>query len=126
MAAQSDRSLSSEAAPRAAGSLADQIAQNVTAIAGLLQQEREKTQTPAQRRLEHLSRLIGQPFYLLTLLSLVAIWILFNELAPLAGLHSFDRAPFPLLQGVLTLIALLTAMLAAAAQHWRVADMRCP
>jgi uncharacterized membrane protein len=100
-----------------ADSLTEQIQQNVTAVAALLLQEREKSSTPAQRRLEHLSRLVGQPFYLLTLLGFVAAWLIYNLTAPVLHLPPIDRPPFQWLQGILTLIALLTSTTVLIAQN---------
>jgi len=104
-------------APPLSDSLTAQIQHNVATIAALLQQEREKTSTPAQRRLEHMSRLIGQPLYLLTLLVLVAAWVIFNAAAPILGIHPVDRPPFQWLQGILTLVALLTSTTVLIAQN---------
>jgi uncharacterized membrane protein len=100
-----------------ADSLTEQIQQNVASIAALLLQEREKTSTPAQRRLEHLSRLAGQPFYLLTLLGFVAAWLIYNLAAPVLHLRPLDRPPFQWLQGILTLVALLTSTTVLIAQN---------
>ena len=104
------------AAPRSAASLSEHISQNVSTIAALLQQEREAT-TPAQRRLERLSRIAGQPAYLIALLSVVAVWMAFNMVAPALGWRVFDRPPFPWLQGMLTLVASLTATTVLIAQN---------
>jgi uncharacterized membrane protein len=117
MPRQRSRRTVADTAPPIPGSLADRIAQNVATIAELLQQEREKTSTPAQRRLEHLSRLMGQPFYLVTLLALVAAWVVLNTFGPAFGLHPFDRPPFQWLQGLLTLTALLTTTTVLIAQN---------
>jgi uncharacterized membrane protein len=103
-------------APRTAASLSEHISQNVSAIAALLQQEREAT-TPAQRRLEHLSHIVGQPAYLIALLSVVAAWVAFNMGAPAFGWRAFDRPPFQWLQGILTLVASLTATTVLIAQN---------
>jgi uncharacterized membrane protein len=100
-----------------ADSLTQQIQQNVASIAALLRQEREKTSTPAQRRLEHLSRWVGQPLYLLILLGFVAAWLIFNVAASMPHLHPFDRPPFQWLQGILTLVALLTSTTVLIAQN---------
>src|SRR5580704_8627090 len=100
-----------------ADSLTEQIQQNVASIAALLLHEREKTSTPAQLRLEHLSRLVGRPFYLLTLLGFVAAWLIFNTAAPVLQLQPFDRPPFQWLQGILTLVALLTSTTVLIAQN---------
>jgi uncharacterized membrane protein len=101
----------------APGKLADQIAQNVTTIAALLHQEREASSTPAQRRLEQLGRFLGKPSYLTGLLVLVLAWIAFNAIAHALGLRAVDRPPFQWLQGMLTLIAMLTSTTVLIAQN---------
>lgn len=102
---------------RTLGKLADQIAQNVTTIAALLQQEREAGSTSAQWRLDQLGRFMGQSSYLAGLLVLVIAWIAFNALAPAFGLRAIDRPPFQWLQGMLTLIAMLTSTTVLIAQN---------
>jgi uncharacterized membrane protein len=102
---------------RSSGKLADQIAQNVTTIAALLQQERQASSTPAQRQLEQLGRFIGQPAYLIGLLVLVLAWIAGNAVAPIFALRAIDPPPFQWLQGMLTLIAMLTSTTVLIAQN---------
>lgn len=99
------------------GSLSDHIEQNVATIAELLQRERDKDGTRAHRHLDNLGRMIGQPVYLLSLLALIVAWVVVNTFAPFLGLQPIDRPPFQLLQGLLTLIALLTSTTVLIAQN---------
>jgi uncharacterized membrane protein len=57
----------------------------------------------AQRLLERFSRAIGRPWFLGLIAAWVMLWIGYNLLAPGLGLKSFDPAPFPALQGLLSL-----------------------
>jgi uncharacterized membrane protein len=63
----------------------------------------------AQRWLERVSDFVGRPAYMVGLLIGIAIWITVNLLHVHSGGRPFDAPPFPWLQGLLTLIALLTA-----------------
>ncbi len=82
-----------------------------------MQQERRATTTPSQQRLEHLSRLVGRPSYLVILLALVLAWVIFNAVASAVGLPAIDRPPFQWLQGVLMLVAMLTSTTVLIAQN---------
>jgi uncharacterized membrane protein len=76
-------------------------------------QKREWEQrSPAQRRVEAISRIIGRPASLLVLLLFVFVWILVNH----ALARPFDPYPYGLLDGVLTLGALLSTTVVLIAQ----------
>jgi len=92
------------------------IYQNIGDIAEFRQREERKVR-PSQRQLEALSALIGRPMYLLSLLSLVIIWIGTNPTLLLLGQRPLDRPPFPWLQGFLSLAALLTTTVVLIAQN---------
>jgi uncharacterized membrane protein len=108
-----------------ASSLSDHINQNVADVVAL--QEREFAETGlAQRRLENISRAVGQPFYIVGLLLFIVLWVAFNLSAARLGLAPFDKPPFQWLQGLLTLIALLTAtvVLIAQSRQTRLSEQR--
>ena len=88
--------------------LSDPVNQNIADILELEQRE-TAAQSGAQRLLEAVSRRAAQPSYLLVVLLLVTGWILVNGFGRRLGLTPFDPPPFQGLQGLLTLIALLTA-----------------
>ena len=87
--------------------VSDPIAQNISDIVELETSELEKL-TPAQRWVEAASRRIARPAYLLALLLFVLGWIVLNLQSQPLHLASFDPPPFHWLEGLLTLIALLT------------------
>jgi uncharacterized membrane protein len=97
------------------GSLSDQITQNVEGVLSLQRREWEMT-SPSQRRVERLSRLIGRPAYLAGILCFAAIWIVIN-LNSFGSFKPFDPPPFPLLEGLLTLVALITTTVVLIAQN---------
>jgi uncharacterized membrane protein len=104
------------AASDAAAQLSGPITQNISDIVEL--QEKElAAMSAAQRRLEALSRRVGRPGYVVGLLIAVAVWIGLNLLRAQLGLRPFDPPPFQWLQGVLTLIALLTATVVLIGQR---------
>lgn len=105
--------------------VSDHVNQNIDSIAAFHQRESEKL-TAAERRLAHISDLIGRPLYLVGLLCFVAAWTAGTLLASRAGKASFDPPPYPLLQGLLTLVALLTATVVLIRQnrHAKLAEQR--
>jgi len=72
--------------------------------------------SPWQRRVEHIGRFVSRPAYFVGLLLFAAAWVLVNLTGPLYGREPFDPFPFPLLDGVLTLCALLTTTVVLIAQ----------
>ena len=93
-----------------------QLEQNIDTV--LEVQKRESEQRPAAHRfVDRVSRIIGRPLYLFALLSLAAAWIVINLLAPRFGLRQFDPPPFPLLDGVLSLAALVSTTIILIAQN---------
>jgi uncharacterized membrane protein len=97
-------------------SLSDHISQNIDAVVELQRQEWERV-SPSQRRLERISRFVGRPAYLVVLLWFVALWIAFNAAGGSMGYSAFDPPPFPWLEGLLTLIALITTTVVLIAQN---------
>ncbi len=93
-------------------SLSEDISQNIEAVVALHRQERDKV-SPSQLRLERASRFVARPVYLLILIAFAALWIVLNLLAS----HPFDPPPFQWLEGLLTLVALLTTTTVLIAQN---------
>jgi uncharacterized membrane protein len=106
-------------------SVSEPISQNISDMVELQEQELARM-TAAQRRLEHISRKVAQPVYIVALLVLVGLWIVFNACASRLGIRPFDPAPFQELQGVLTFIAMLTAtvVLIAQSRQTRLSEQR--
>jgi uncharacterized membrane protein len=81
-------------------------------------QKRELRQRPASHRVvDRISRIIARPLYLAALFALVAGWIAINLLVPRFGHAAFDPAPFPLLDGILSLAALVSTTIILIAQN---------
>jgi uncharacterized membrane protein len=102
--------------PRESDSLSGHIDQNIESVVALQRREWESVSL-SQRRVERLSRFIGRPVYLVALLGLVAVWIVYNLTAPSWGLKPFDAPPFALLDGILSLVALITTTIVLIAQN---------
>lgn len=107
---------SSESPDSGVGSLSEHIDQNIESVVALQRREWESV-SPSHRRVERVSRFIGRPIYLAALLIAVAAWVLFNSTAQIWGLTSFDAPPFALLDGLMSLIALLTTTIVLIAQN---------
>lgn len=92
------------------------IGQNIGDIVAFQEREHEKVGT-SQRRLEIVSTLIGRPLYLVSLLSMVGLWIAVNGVASHLGAAPVDPPPFVWLTGFLTLAALVTTTVVLFAQN---------
>jgi len=99
-----------------APSLSDHIGQNVENVVALQKRESEGV-SASQLRLERLSRFVGRPLYLVGVLWFVALWISINTAVSYLGIAPVDPAPFPWLEGLLTLVALLTTTVVLIAQN---------
>jgi uncharacterized membrane protein len=72
---------------------------------------------PHVRRISRMSAALGRPLFLVGLVVLVSSWIVLNLAAPLAGFTPADRPPFPWLQGVVSLAALLMTTIVLITQN---------
>jgi uncharacterized membrane protein len=99
-----------------ADSLSRHIDQNIESIVAMQRREWESVSL-AQRRVERLSRFIGRPVYLIALLIIVAGWVAYNAAAAEWGLKPFDAPPFAMLDGIMSLIALITTTIVLIAQN---------
>ena len=106
----------SDARRRDVDSLSEHIDQNIESVVELQRREWE-TVSLSQRRVERLSRFIGRPMYLIVLLGIVAAWVVYNSTAAVWGLKPFDAPPFELLDGIMSLIALITTTIVLIAQN---------
>ena len=97
-------------------SLSDHIGQNIESLVAHKRREWEHT-SATQRRVERVSRFIGRPGYLIGLLGLVMAWIGLNLAGEALAMTPPDPAPFPMLQGLLTLLALITTTIVLIAQN---------
>jgi len=66
---------------------------------------------------ERVSRYIGRPLYLAALVTVVVAWIGANSLLPRWGMAPFDPFPYPLLDGILTLAALISTTVVLIVQN---------
>lgn len=106
----------SQAADGEAHALLEHIEQNIENVIALQRREWEQA-SKSQRRVERMSRIMGRPAYLVGLLVLVAVWIGVQAGASKWGRPVFDPPPFSILQGILTLIALITTTIVLIAQN---------
>jgi uncharacterized membrane protein len=107
-------------------SLSGHVTANIENIAAFQVREQQKV-GESQRRLGSLGNIVGRPGYLLSLFSLIVLWVVANGLGPYVGWSSpFDPPPFAWLQGFLTLVAVVTTTVVLIAQnrHARIDSQR--
>jgi uncharacterized membrane protein len=98
-------------------SLSGHVTENIENIAAFQLREQQKV-GDSQRRLGSVGDIVGRPGYLLSLLSLIVLWIAVNGLGPRFGWPSpLDPPPFVWLQGFLTLVAVATTTVVLIAQN---------
>ena len=93
-----------------------QIRENISAVYEFYTREEERISW-SQRIVENASRIVGKPMFLGVILMFVVCWIVTNSVPVQLGFIHFDPAPFPILQGVVTLLALLTTMVVLSKQN---------
>lgn len=88
-------------------------------IESLLEVRRRELQqrSPQFKFVDRVSEIIGRPAYLVGIVVFTALWVCANGLARRFGWRSFDPAPFALLDGVLTLAALISTTVILIAQN---------
>jgi uncharacterized membrane protein len=106
----------SESPRAAAGSLSDQIGQNIDSVVALQKRKWEQT-SKSQRWIERVGRFIGRPIYLIGVLAFAGLWIGCNLGVRFFGVSPMDPPPFAILQGLLTLVALITTTIVLIAQN---------
>jgi uncharacterized membrane protein len=97
-----------------APTLSKHIDQNIESIVALQKREWE-TVGAAQRRVETIGRWLGRPLYLVGLLVAIAFWVGINVMR--RAREGWDPPPFELLDGVMTLISLVTTTIVLIAQN---------
>jgi uncharacterized membrane protein len=100
----------------AADSLSDQIEHNIEGVVALQRREWEQTAV-SQRRVERVGRFMGRPVYLVGLLCLALLWIAANVAVAHFGYAPLDPPPFEMLQGMLSLTALITTTIVLISQN---------
>lgn len=94
----------------------ERLDQNIDSVLEVRKREREQ-RSSGQRFVERVSVVIGRPLYLVALFVFVAGWIAYNVLAPHWGRMAFDAAPFPFLEGIVSLAALISTTVVLIAQN---------
>ena len=94
----------------------DTISQNVESILAFYSHE-EKKISRSQRALENFVVFVGRVFFLFCILVFVGLWILANVLPSEFGGVQFDEPPFFWLQGIVSLVALLTTTIVLIKQN---------
>jgi uncharacterized membrane protein len=96
--------------------LTEQIDQNLEKILAFQKQKWEQ-RSWSQRCVERISAIIGRPTYLFSLVLFAMAWVIINHLQSARSRQPFDPFPYPLLDGVLTLGALVSTTVILIAQN---------
>ncbi len=96
--------------------LAQHVQDAVENIASLHERARAEGSNHV-RRFSRMSALLGSPTFFVVVISVVVTWVGSNLAAPWLGRRALDAPPFPLLQGLISLVALLVAILVLIAQN---------
>ena len=99
----------------------DPITQNIESIAAFYKREHEMV-TGSQRIVETFGNVVGRPLFLGCIVAFVGLWIAANVMAGQLHLAAFDPAPFFWLQGLVSLLALLTTTVVLVRQK-RLAEL---
>lgn len=102
--------------PPASDAVPASISQNIEAMGDYYKRE-ERRIGRAQWLLERLGDAIGRPAFLAAVLVFVALWILSNMLAARLGIAQFDPPPFPALEAIVSLAALLITTIVLIGQN---------
>jgi uncharacterized membrane protein len=95
--------------------VSEDVARNIETMAHL-QTEADRKVGRIQRTIERVTATIARPWTLNVILGGVALWVVVNTLGPSVGLPQVDRPPFPWLQGLVSLSALLVTSMVLTTQ----------
>jgi uncharacterized membrane protein len=90
--------------------------QNIDSVLEVRKREREQ-RSSSQRFVERISLIIGRPLYLVALFTLIAGWVAYNLAAPHWHRTPFDPLPFSILDGIVSLAALISTTVVLIAQN---------
>ena len=96
--------------------VSEDVARNIETMAHL-QTEADRKVGRIQRTIERVTATIARPWTLNVILGGVALWVVVNTLGPSVGLPQVDRPPFPWLQGLVSLSALLVTSMVLTTQR---------
>jgi uncharacterized membrane protein len=82
-----------------------------------LERRAQESMSPHQRWIERVTRRVGRPRVVYFILAFVSTWIGLNLVLEATGHTPFDAPPFPLLDGLLTLVGLLLVVLVLTTEN---------
>ncbi len=89
----------------------------MTAVTDRIRDEHRLETTPLQTAVDRVTAAVGQPGFVVALCIAIAFWIVGNLIAILLGARPLDPPPFPALQSLLTVCAVLIAALILTTQR---------
>jgi uncharacterized membrane protein len=96
------------------------VSENIETIAQLGAMSRQgwtRQRAVHQRAVERVTNRLGRPITVYALLVCASGWVVYNTFALRAGLPVVDTAPFPWLQGTMTLLDAVVALMVLTAQN---------
>ncbi len=96
--------------------LTDILDQDIETIVAL-RLRAERTVTPDQRLIEKITSFLGRPMAVYLILLFIALWILVNVFHRFLGFGIFDSPPFPWLQDLVSMSALLMTVIVLTTQN---------
>jgi uncharacterized membrane protein len=93
----------------------DHVDQAVRSVSELHSQHRGRA-TTSQRAVNRITAFMARPAFLMLGAAGAALWIGANLTASMLGMHAVDMAPFPWLEGAISLFSLFVVMLVLVAQ----------
>ena len=100
----------------AIGGLPPHIEEGVPSIA-LLHNAHHKNASRAEKLVDAVSSLVSRPVFLVVICLAVVAWVAVNEALAAAGLSPLDAPPFPWANDIVTLLALIVAVLIVITQQ---------
>ena len=94
----------------------DPVGQNIDAVVSL-HLSNERNVSRHQRFIELLTINIGRPWLLYTWVAFAGVWMIVNFAGASLGIRPWDPPPFPILEMVMTLAALLVAIIVLVTQN---------
>ena len=96
--------------------LTDILDQDIEAIVAL-RMHAERKVSRHQRALEKVTSTLGRPLTVYTIILCIVLWILLNTFSHALGLSAFDASPFPWLQDIVSVGALLMTVVVLTTQN---------
>jgi uncharacterized membrane protein len=110
------RDMSKEVEKKTITELTDILDQDIEAIVAM-RMHAERKVSPHQRAIEKVTSTLGRPLAVYIIVLFIAFWILMSTFYHVLGLSTFDAPPFPWLQDIISVSALLMTVVVLTTQN---------